>query len=140
MGSVNRKDLQSLAHARLAEARALLSAGHSDGAYYLAGYAVECALKACTAKSTQRHDFPEKKSVDASYTHDLNALIKVANLEAARVEEARKDPAFRNYWDVVRQWSEHSRYGRHTPEMADALIEAISSKRHGLIVWIKRYW
>jgi hypothetical protein len=101
---------------------------------------VECALKACIAKGTQRHDFPEKKSVDASYTHDLNALIKVANLEAVRAEEAGKDPVFRNYWDVVKQWSEHSRYRRHTPEMAVALIEAISSKRHGLIVWIKRYW
>jgi HEPN domain-containing protein len=61
MGGVNRKDLQFLARARLTEARALLDAGHPDGAYYLAGYAVECALKACIAKATQRHEFPDKK-------------------------------------------------------------------------------
>src|SRR5690349_2807492 len=29
------------------------------------------ALKACVAKGTHRYDFPDKKSVDASYTHNL---------------------------------------------------------------------
>jgi HEPN domain-containing protein len=32
----------------------LLEAGLYAGAYYLAGYAVECALKACIAKKTAR--------------------------------------------------------------------------------------
>jgi HEPN domain-containing protein len=137
---VNRKDLQELADARLAEAKVLLKAGHPNGAYYLAGYAIECALKACIARTTQRYDFPDKKSVDASYTHDLNALIKVANLESARVQEAGRDPIFRNHWDVVRQWSEHSRYRRHTLEMANELLEAIAGRKHGVIVWIKRHW
>ena len=80
--AVNRKDLQFLARKRLTEANALLAAGHPDRAYYLAGYAVECALKALP-RGTQRYDFPDKKSVDASYTHTLNHLIKVANLELA---------------------------------------------------------
>ena len=66
MGGVNRQDLQSLARTRHAEAKALLRAGRSDGAYYLAGYAVECGLKACIAKATKRYDFPEKKSVESA--------------------------------------------------------------------------
>jgi hypothetical protein len=37
-------------------------AGFSDGAYYLAGYTVDCAIKASVAKRTQEHDFPEKGS------------------------------------------------------------------------------
>jgi hypothetical protein len=78
MGDVNRKDLQSLARTRLAEAKTLSGAGRPDGAYYPAGYSIECALKACIAKGTQRHEFPDKKSVDASYTHNLRDLIKVA--------------------------------------------------------------
>jgi hypothetical protein len=77
MGGVNRKDLQFLARARLAEAKALLDTDHPGGAYYLAGYSVECALEACIARGTQRHDFPEKKSVDASHTHNLKDLIRV---------------------------------------------------------------
>lgn len=137
---MNRKDLQSLARARIAEAKTLCEAGLSDGAYYLAGYAVECALKACIAKGTRRYDFPDKKSVDASHTHNLKDLTKLANLELARLEQAKRDPAFRNNWDVVQQWSEHSRYRNHSPEMAQALVEAIADRRHGVIAWIERHW
>jgi HEPN domain-containing protein len=57
---MDRKDLRALSRVRLSEARALFKAGLPDGAYYLAGYAVECALKACIAKETQRYEFPEK--------------------------------------------------------------------------------
>jgi HEPN domain-containing protein len=53
---MNREDFQQLAESRLKEARALLTAELPDGAYYLAGYAIECALKACIAKRTQQHD------------------------------------------------------------------------------------
>jgi hypothetical protein len=48
----------------------------ADGAYYLAGYAVECALKACIAKETKRYEFPDKKRVDSSYSHNLDLLVK----------------------------------------------------------------
>ncbi len=140
MSGVNRKDLQFLARTRLAEARALLEVGRPDGAYYLAGYAVECALKACIARGTQRHEFPDKKIVDASHTHNLRDLIKVANLELARLEEAKRDPLFRNHWDLVQQWSEHSRYRRHGSEMAQALVIAIGDRKHGVIAWIRRHW
>ena len=50
---LTRSDFQQLADVRAAEAAALLAAGRWDGAYYLAGYAVECALKACVAKLTK---------------------------------------------------------------------------------------
>jgi hypothetical protein len=48
---VNRTDLQELADIRIEEAAALLALTppKPDGAYYLAGYAVELALKACIA-------------------------------------------------------------------------------------------
>ncbi len=137
---MNRNDLQSLSRTRLAEAKILLGAGRPDGAYYLAGYAVECALKACIARRTQRHDFPDKKSVDASYTHNLKDLIKVANLEEAREEEADRNPIFRGNWDLTQEWSEHSRYLRHGSEMARQLVEAIADRKHGVIAWLKRHW
>ena len=38
---MNRKDFQELSRIRLKEAKALLDLGLWDGAYYLAGYAVE---------------------------------------------------------------------------------------------------
>jgi len=49
---MNRNDFQQLADVRIDEAVVLLDQGKYDGAYYLAGYAVECSLKACIAKLT----------------------------------------------------------------------------------------
>jgi HEPN domain-containing protein len=48
--AISRADFQQLADVRLKEAKALLDLGMWDGAYYLAGYAVEVALKACIIK------------------------------------------------------------------------------------------
>jgi HEPN domain-containing protein len=50
---MNRTDLQQLAELRIKEARILLDGDSYSGAYYLAGYAIECALKACIAKRTK---------------------------------------------------------------------------------------
>ncbi len=137
---MDRKDLQELSKVRLKEARALLDLGLCDGAYYLAGYAVECALKACIAKGTQRHEFPDKRKVDSSYSHNLRELLRVAGLEDARLEHAGRDPDFRKYWDAVESWSEQSRYRRHPLESAQALLVAVSDRRHGVISWIKLHW
>jgi len=123
------------------EAQALLSAGLNDGAYYLAGYAVECALKACIAKGTQRHEFPDKKKVEASHTHKLIDLVKLANLEDSRIERARGDSDFLSNWDLVRVWSEQSRYQKgRRPEAAQAFVRAVNDRTHGVIAWIKLHW
>lgn len=65
---MNRLDFQRLAELRLSESTALLAAGFPDGAYYLAGYAMECALKACIAKRTREYDFPEKILAITTFT------------------------------------------------------------------------
>ncbi len=53
---MNRTDLQKLSNIRIREAKVLFAAGEHSGAYYLAGYAIECALKACFAKGVKRYD------------------------------------------------------------------------------------
>jgi hypothetical protein len=112
----------------------------ADGAYYLAGYAVERGLKACIAKETKRYEFPDKKRVDSSYKHDLEELIKVAGLERILAERCKSIPEFRINWEAVRSWSEQSRYQRHQPLKADQLITAVSDSRNGVIRWIKVHW
>ena len=118
----------------------MLKLGHYDGAYYLAGYAVEFALKACIAKGTRRYEFPDKGKAVSSYTHVLRDLVGVAKLGDALQERERSDPDFRANWVVVRSWSEGSRYERHTMESAKELIEAVGETRHGVISWIKLHW
>lgn len=48
--AITRADFQRVAVMRIEEAQALLDAGKWDGAYYLAGYSIELALKACIIK------------------------------------------------------------------------------------------
>ena len=59
---MNRSDFQQLADVRIDEAAVLLVQGKYDGTYYLAGYAVECGLKACIAKRTERYAFPPSRN------------------------------------------------------------------------------
>lgn len=140
MSLVDRKELQELSKIRLKEAAALLRLGHFDGAFYLAGYAVECGLKACIAKGTRRGEFPDRKKVESSHSHNLLQLIKVAGLDEACSQHAGRDAVFRSNWDYVQSWSEQSRYRRHRPESARALLLAVSDRRHGVITWIKQQW
>ncbi|MHB1701535.1 MAG: HEPN domain-containing protein [Acidobacteriaceae bacterium] len=137
---LNRKHLQLLSQARMREAKALFSLNLHSGAYYLAGYAVECALKACIAKDTERHDFPDKKRANDSFSHNLRDLARIAGLDAKLPEDAEADPRFADRWKVVCEWSEQSRYHIYAKQEADVMLDAVSNKTHGAIQWIKRYW
>lgn len=64
---LNRDTLRKLAENRLEEARILLVNKQWTGAYYMAGLAVECALKSCLAAEVKEHDFPDKEFVNAMY-------------------------------------------------------------------------
>lgn len=136
---MNRRDLQELSKLRLKEAQALFELGMYDGAYYLAGYAVECALKACIAKKTMRSEFPDKKRAELSFTHSLKDLVRVAGLEDARSQKVGLDRAFRDKWQVAAAWTEQSRYRKNDRRAAQELLEAVSN-RDGVVSWIRRYW
>ena len=59
----------------------LLGARRFDAAYYLAGYSVECAIKAYIAKQIRKYQFPEgSEKAKQIYTHTLKDLIEVAGL------------------------------------------------------------
>ena len=135
-----RKDLKELARIRLREARALQRAGMWDGAYYLAGYAAECGLKACIAKKVRRYDFPDKDLANASYSHNLEALVKAADLLRDLHAATAADPALEVNWGVAKDWREVSRYERRTRRQAEDLLLAIGDPQHGVFRWIRRFW
>jgi HEPN domain-containing protein len=137
---MKRQDLQRLSRTRIREAKSLLSAGHSSGAYYLGGYAVECALKACIAKMTARYDFPDKNRANNSYTHDLTSLLKTANLDKTLDSYAKTNPDFDANWKVVKEWSEQTRYRVNNLADAAALLLAISHPKDGVLPWLKLHW
>ena len=71
---LTKNDLERLAQIRLEDALFLFAANRSSSAYYLAGYAVELALKACIAKLIQPNVIPDKAFINAIYTHKLDSL------------------------------------------------------------------
>ena len=139
---VNKADLEQLADLRLAEAVALLglTPPMPDGAYYLAGYAVECALKACIAKQTAQHDFPDKNFATKCFTHKAKELVPLAGLESARAASMAADASLAANWLIVKDWSEDSRYERWTVAEATALLDAIREPSHGVLQWVKGHW
>jgi hypothetical protein len=138
---VNRKDFQTLAPDRLREAQVLLAHRLPDGAYYLCAYAVECALNACIARQTQRHDFPpDPRTVQAIYTHDLAQLINKARLTDALNAETRSDHVFAEHWTVAKDWSEASRYNRYASADGQRMYLAVADRRHGVLRWIRQFW
>jgi HEPN domain-containing protein len=137
---MNRSDLQRLSNARIREAKILFEAGEFSGAYYLAGYAVECALKACFAKGVRRYDFPEKGRSDKVFIHDLPTLLKQARLNGELEADTQVDPGLAASWDEVIKWSEASRYSVWTKNQAEELIRAILGRKDGVMPWIKQRW
>ena len=137
----SRAEFQKLAEERLEEAKALLDLGKWDGAYYLAGYAVELALKACIIKRLMATDaFPDKEFSRNCYTHQVGKLVGLAGLGAAHKARMDAEPAFDANWTVARIWSEEMRYYRIDQGEAEGLYNAISDAAHGILTWIKAHW
>jgi HEPN domain-containing protein len=134
-----RKDFQRLANLRAKEAADLAKAGKQQGAYYLGGLAVECALKACIAKKTRRHDFPfEATYARRVYTHNLEELLKLAQLDDELDGEVRSRRQLGINWGIVKSWSVDSRYETSGLNGRD-MVAAVNSPE-GVLQWIKLYW
>jgi hypothetical protein len=136
---IYRKDFKTLADLRIAEASVLLAKHKEQGAYYLAGYAVECALKACIAKQTKKSQFPPRvDEVREIYSHRLNKLVSFAGLDADLKKEINANPAFATNWSTVKDWTEESRYitsGLNGKDMYNAVAGT-----NGVLPWIKLRW
>ncbi len=139
---MNRSDFQQLAELRIAEAEALLTfaAPMADGAYYIGGYAVECALKACISKLYAAEEWPDKKFVQDCHTHEILTLVKLAELETARSLDSANNPNLKTNWSVVKDWNENSRYERHSLLKAQRLYEAVTHPTDGVLPWLKTHW
>ena len=135
---LNTEDFKKLAETRLNEAQILLDNRKYDGAFYLAGYAVECGLKACIASRTRQGDFPPEWNVvrESFYTHSLETLCDTV-FEAGVFEDTkRRDSRPEDQWTVVKEWTEKSRYEIHSEEKAGDMI----TSSRGVIAWLRTFW
>jgi len=132
-----RRDFQIVAEIRAREARVLANNGNEEGAYYLGGIAVECALKACIAKKTRRHDFPPRDA-NKLYIHDLGQLLKLAELDTRLDKAMKRNRALNANWGVVQNWKFESRYETSGLKGSD-LVAAVNSADR-VLQWIRRRW
>jgi hypothetical protein len=112
-------ELDSIARARIEDAKALLAAGRFDGATYLCGYAVEVALKARICRALSWAEFPSTGGEFQAYrsfqTHDLDVLLRLSGQE----ERIRLNHF--TLWNAVAVWKAESRYNVvGSAQLADA--------------------
>ena len=144
---MNREQLQKLTELRVKEATILYENKCFDGAYYLLGYAVECALKSCIAKKVQQYDFPDKKLANESYTHDLKTLLKIAELKEEL--DNLNDSIIKMNWSMIINsaeedglaWSETVRYIQGIDsKQAEDFFYAVTDQNKGILQWLQKYW
>ena len=138
---MNRNDLQALADLRVDDALMLVGAGRFSAAYYLLGYAVECALKACVTKQIKQYDFPDKQLVLDSYTHNLENLLRISGVKPQFDMRIKADKSFEVNWTTVKDWTEAARYDNNVPEnKARDLLNAVTDPQSGILTWLKTLW
>ncbi len=139
---MNRAKLQQLCAERIEDVRVLLAAKQWPAAYYLAGYALECALKSCVLAYIDRTGiiFEDKKYAHKCWTHDVEDLVRQAALSIERDKATGSNPALSQNWLIAKDWSESSRYYLSTQLQAEKLFNALTDTSDGVLPWVANFW
>lgn len=138
---MTRADFQTLAEQRIGDADVLLRAGRFPAAYYLAGLAVECALKACIAKNSREFEFPDLNRAKAAWQHNLDALLDAADLRGQRDQFIEASLQFKANWNTVRQWQVDRRYNAYISSAdAEQMYLAATETEDGVLSWLRTLW
>jgi len=147
---MTKADLDTMAVERIADARVLLAGQRWAFAYYVSGYAVECALKSCvlarmihTGWVFDREVLTDAKPLKVSdipaRTHSFGTLVVLSGLRDKLTERLGDGTGFRLNWEVVSQWTEESRYLPKTQPQAEELFQAITQPTDGVLAWLTSF-
>jgi HEPN domain-containing protein len=141
--SPTRKDLQELSRLRLQEAEALYRARLYDGCVYLAGYAVELALKARICRLLRVEEYPPLSGEigRAFKAHSLEQLMVLAGL--SREFDTNKNQELFDNWSRAIVWYPEQRYeapGKFDGTTAKAILDSLTAKPNGVITWLSKRW
>ena len=140
MSDPSTEDLKALSNMRWNDAVALLNAGRHSGAYYLAGYAVECGLKAVIALSFRETVIPSRKFVNDIHTHDLVSLVALSGLKQNLDLARGTNPSFAANWNFVAGWKETARYETIDAFTANRMLVAVGDPQFGVLQWLKTHF
>lgn len=138
---MNRDEWLELARERVGDAKMLLKSRRWSAAYYMAGYAIECALKARILVRLANEPelmFGDRRFSEKCWTHNLIQLLDLTGLRPAFDADCASDPLLAENWDELKEWSEASRYATTPKVEATNLFKAITDKKHGVFEWIRQ--
>lgn len=126
------------------DAQLLLQGGRWGAAYYLAGYAVEAGLKSCVLAYVENRNadviFRKRRFSENCWTHNLEALVGLAELQPVLDAEMALNPRLQLNWTRVVLWNEASRYQSADEQDARRLFHAVTDVRNGVLSWIRIHW
>jgi hypothetical protein len=82
----------------------------------------------------------DKSFADKCWTHNLPQLLILTDLKADFDAAVQADTELRENWDIVKGWTEASRYARKKKADAQDLYDAITDRKHGVFSWLKLRW
>ena len=91
---------------RLEDAEALYNQERWNGAIYMGGYAIECALKSLLCHEEDIVNFKKTKvfkRLKGSNLHDLEQLLEASYI-CKGVKDSKKDQSLKKAWDTVKLW------------------------------------
>lgn len=136
----SREHLRAIAECKLDDALLLFENQRYSNAYYLVGYAIECALKACIARQVLAETIPDKGFINAVYTHRFDALIGLAGLRAELKTRQDESPQFQAYWALASEWTPEVRYESVDKATANLMLVAVADNDCGVLPWIRNFW
>jgi HEPN domain-containing protein len=144
---MTRSEFQQIAVLRLDEATILFTQGKYDGCCYLAGYALESALKSAICSRMDNEDFfnvLKSETARAFKIHNLSELVILAGLSKEYKKLEVINSILSANWEYIKndiKWSEQLRYQvGFTQSQAQTMITAINDPQNGILEWIKKYW
>lgn len=135
-----RSELQRLAEEKLEDAWLLASHSRWSNAYYLGGYAVELALKACIARQFRENTLPDPDLARNVYVHDFGKLVRLADLNVDLKRRQANDPQFGANWSTISEWNESTRYESIDSFTCQVLLKAVAESESGVLQWLKQHW
>jgi HEPN domain-containing protein len=139
----SRSDIKQTALQKIKDAELLYHNRRYDNAFYLAGYAVELALKARICKNLDIDNLFNSRYLRFFKVHDFDTLLIFSGLlEKFDTAKTANVDLYQN-WSYICDWKEDSRYipsGTKSQAEAERLIKAINVPQHGFLQWIKKYW
>lgn len=135
-----RKELQDLSEDKLNAVKHLFEGEFYHEVITNSGYPVEFGLKSAVCKHLSQEEYPSSRDY---FVHDVNKLVKLANLKEDLDAKKKDDVDFFVNWSLISKWSVEFRYepvGKSKKENAKEYISALEDEKGGILPWVKTNW